>query len=240
MGKQSKFVGRYQVVQGMARGIESALANAPSQSWESTRDRIKADFAAESCALYKQAQCSYPDGSDLIVAVVQGIAPQVQSDTVRKMRVALVSAVENAPRNEVLWREVRRDIISENNAAIGMLAQHAPSALDGYALLDEARSQTGLRIVCKYGIDLDPGLPVEYLARPEANGQETSECEKPEPRWRKRIRRFFDSLFGGLRWVGVLLSIIAAIATLIGVTVWDILPIPIPCDLPIFSLLPRC
>ena len=228
MGTSSHF----EVVQKVTRRIESALSEDRTQSWESVRDRIKADFADEFRVLYNRALIRSPDGSDLIAEVVGGIAPQVRSDTVREMRDALVFAVENAPRVGALWSSTRQDIICENNAAIGMLAQYDQSAQDGDALLNGALQELRGRVWLVDRCDVVPGRKVKYLTNQPPECGKSNKCNGGEPKnggWQ---------ILPILKWVAALLSIAAAIATLIGVTVWDILPIP--CDLPIFSWLPRC
>ena len=231
----TKYVSRFEVVQKVTRRIKSALAEDRAQSWESVRDRIKTDFAEEFRVLHKRTQITYPDGSDLIAEVVGDIAPQVPGDTVRKMRDALVSAADNSPRPGALWSSTRKEIISKNSMAIGMLAQHDQSAPDGDALLSEALQELSGRVwfvTHKVG-----GEERKYLTnRRPAEHEKRDECDEGNDGGKTETEGWPILLI--LRWVAVLLSITAAIAALIGVTVWDILPIP--CDLPLFSWLPRC
>ena len=284
------------MVQNVTRRIKSALAQDPAQSWESVRDRIKADFADDFRVLYNRAQIDYPDGSDLIAQAVRGVADGIRSETVRKMEVAIEStlggdnstseewsevkarvqrdnrlalgmlssvgasdplaeavrsqaqkvrsgtvrkmrgaltdAVPNHSSRMELWNPIREIALSENRLAIGALREIGGISDSGAGLLDEALGQTDLRIAVR--CDIDPsGRPVEYLAGTQAKLPESSECENPHGKGDGG-----KSSFDILRVAAILLSITAALATLIGVTVWDILPIP--CDLPIFSLLPRC
>ena len=219
---------QFEAVQKVTRRIQSALAEDRAQSWESVRDRIKADFAEEFRVLYNRALIRSPDGSDLIAEVAGGIAPQVRSATVGKMRDALVSAVENAPRVGALWSSTRQEIISANSAAIGMLAQYDISAPDGDALLKEALQELSGRVWLVDAPEVAPNA--RFL---------TNRCPEPPP----PVPPPNNGVSGPtprLKWLHIALTTLAAVATLIGVTVWDILPIPIPCDLPIFSLLPRC
>ena len=229
MGTSSHF----EVVQKVTRRVESALSEDRAQSWESVRDQIKSDFSDEFRVLYNRALIRSPDGSDLIAEVVGDISPQVRGDTVREMRDALVFAVENAPRVGALWSSTRQDIIGENNAAIGMLAEYDSSAPDGDALLNGALQELRCKVYLVDRCDVAPGRNVKYLTN-----QPPVECKKPNG-----VNGNGKPENGGwpiLKRVAVLLGIAAAIAGLIDVTVWDILPIPIPCDLPLFSWLPRC
>lgn len=241
--EKPEFVAQFDVVQGMTRRIESAIAEDPAQSWESVRERIKGEFAAESRILYNRAVCQYPDGSDLLAEAVGRIAPQIRGETVRKMRDALTNAVPNHSSRMALWSQVREIALSENRLSIGALREIGEISDNGAGLLDQALSQTDLRIVLR--CDIDPARPVEYLAGPQAKMPEKPECEKTDERNGDGETENGDGdcktpLSTILRRVAVLLIITAAIAALIDVTVWDILPNPIPCDLPIFSWLPRC
>lgn len=218
--------------------IESAVAENPAQSWESVRERIKEEFAAKSRILYNRAVCQYPDGSDLLAEAVGRAAPQIRNETVSKMEVALNNAVPIRSSRMALWSQVSEIALSENRLAIGALREIGEISDNGAGLLDQALMQTDLRIVHRY--DIDPARPVEYLAGPQVNGPEDPECEKTDEGNGDGETENGDGKTSIPRWVAVLLIITAAIVALIGVTVWDILPIPIPCDIPLFSWLPRC
>ena len=237
MGKP-EFVAQFDVVQGMTRRIESAIAENPAQSWESVRERIKGDFAKESRILYNRAVCQYPDGSDLLAEAVGRVADDIRKDTVHKMQDALNNAIPIRSSRMALWSQVRESALSENRLAIGALREIGEISDNGAGLLDQALRQTDLRIVLRY--DIDPARPVEYLAGPQAKMPENPECEKPDEGNGDGETENGDGKTSIPRWVAVLLTIAAVITALIGVTVWDILPIPIPCDLPLFSWLPRC
>ena len=222
----------YHVVQEIAMRINSDIAKDPAQNWESVRDRIKADFADEFRVLYNRALIRSPDGSDLLAQAVGGIASKVRSETVRKMRDALMSAFENPPKIRALWSSTRQDIINKNKAAIGMLAQHDPSAPDGDALLNAALQELSGRVWLVDAPEVAPDAQFLTTRRPKPpqpdppNGGDNGRKSRQPPNW--------------LKWLQIVVALLAAVATLIGVTVWDILPIPIPCNLPIFSWLPRC
>ena len=221
----------------MARRIESALAEPAAQSWESVRDQIKSDFAAKSHVLYNRSQCQYPDGSDLLAQAVWGLADGIRNETVHKMRDALNAAASNHF-SRMTWNHIRESTLNENRLAIGALREIGEISDNGAGLIDEALRQTDLRIVVRSDIDT-LGRPVEYLAGPQVKALEKPECEESnEGNESGKPKNGGPSLLTILRWVAGLLSIAAAIAALAGVTVWDIFPIP--CDLPIFSLLPRC
>lgn len=239
--EKPEFVAQFDVVQGMTRRIESAIAEDPAQSWESVRERVKGDFAKKSRILYNRAVCQYPDGADLLAEAVGRIAPQIRSETVSKMRDALNAAVPNRSSRMALWSQVREIALSKNRLAIGALREIGEISDNGAGLLNQALSQTDLRIVLR--CDIDPARPVEYLAGPQAKMPENPECEKTDEGNVDGETENGDCktpFLTILRRVAVLLSITVAIAALIDVTVWDILPIPIPCDLAIFSWLPRC
>ncbi len=212
----------------MEVAIESALAdgNSTSDEWTEVKAGIQRD---NRLALGMLASVG---ASDPLAEAVRSQAPRIRSETVSKMRDALTDAVPIHSSRMELWNPIREIALSENRLAIGALREMGEISNNGAGLLDEALRQTDLKIVVRR--DIDPsGRPVEYLAGSQAKLPENPECEKP-PGKGNGGRSNFDIL----RLAAVLLSIAAAIATLIGVTVWDILPIP--CDLPIFSLLPRC
>ena len=213
---------RSETVRNLETAIESTLmdGNLAKSEWAEIKAGILRD---NRLAL---GMLSSVGASEPFPEAVRSQAPRIRIAIVRKMRDALTDAVPNHSSRMELWNPIRKIALSENCLATGALREIGDISDSGAGLLDEALRQTDLRIVVR--CDIDPsGRPVEYLAGAQAQLPENPECEKP------------NESRSNLRLVVVLLSI-AAIATLIGVTVWDILPIPIPCDLPVFSLLPRC
>ena len=219
---------RSDTVRKMRDALVAALGdgNSPTAEWT----EVKADIQkANRLAL---GILSSVGENDPLPEVVRNQVPQARSETVRKMRRALVAAVENAPMNKEVWSKARQDIIGKNSAAIGMLAQHSQSAPDGDALLKEALQELSGRVCLVDAPEVAPNA--KFL---------TNQCPEPSPPPRPQRLKWVRSVLPPwiwLKWLHIVLTTLAAVATLIGVTVWDILPIPIPCDLPIFSLLPRC
>ena len=222
------FVSRYEVVERMAARVMSEIRENPESDWAFASERIKREFAGESATLYCQAQCDYRDGSDLIAEAVAHEASQIQDIAVGNMKTALVSAVENSPRGMALWSSVKEDILRENNLAIGALREYGLSAPDGSDLVGDALDASGLRIVSR--CDVLPGRKVKYIMKGRGKDPCPEEKRKGDV-WPPRLLR-------SLTWVHVIIGIAAALSALIGITIWDI--IPIPCDLWPFYQLPRC
>ena len=212
-------VNRCKVVERMSACVMSEIRKNPESDWESASERIKREFARESAALHSHGQCAYPDGADLIWKAATRQAPRIRNTAIRKMITELVSAVENAPRNMALWRPVKQeDIPRKNSLAIGVLWECDLSAPNGSDLIAEALSKSGLRIVSR--CDVMNGIKVEYLTK------------RQNVKWLTRILRFI------LKRAYVIICLLAALFALIGITIWDI--IPIPCDLWPFYQFPRC
>ena len=232
------FVSRYEVVNGMAARVMSEIRENPESDWASASERIKREFACESETLYSQSQCDYADGSDLLKEAASQQAPQIKNDVIRGMQTALVSAVENAPRGMALWSQVRADILRKNNLAMEILRGLSLSPFVGPDLIDEALDGISSQVRVEVRDDVVPDHEVEYLVKATIEPPTPSKPSPPPEKvdgdvWPPPILR-------SLTWVHIIIGIVAALLALIGVTIWDF--IPVPCDLWPFSLysLPRC
>ena len=158
-------ISRYDVVERMAARVLSEIRKTPESDWASASERIKREFAGESDALYRQAQCDVPDGSDLIAEAAARRAPQIRNAAVGNMAASLVAEIENSPRGMALWSSVKEDILRDNRLAIAALRDsRPPSAPDGSDLIADALNDSGLRIVSRD--DVLPGRIIDYLVKP--------------------------------------------------------------------------
>ena len=157
----------------------SEIRENPESDWASASGRIKREFAGESETLYSQAQCDYPDGSDLISDAAAGRAPQIRNDAVGKIRAALVAEIENSRRGMALWSSVKEKIMRDNRLAIGALREsRLSSAPDGSDLIGDALDNSGLRIVSRD--DVLPGRIVKYLVKPRDEAPAPTESRFPQ------------------------------------------------------------
>ena len=171
-------VSRYDVVERMAARVMSEIRDNPESDWASVSERIKREFAGESETLYSQAQCDYPDGSDLIREAAAGRAPQIRNDAIGKIRAALVAEIENSRRGMALWSSVKEKILRDNRLAIGALREiGASSAPDVSDLIGDALDNSGLRIVSRD--DVLPGRIVKYLVKPRDEAPAPTESRFP-------------------------------------------------------------
>ena len=236
------FVSRYEVVEGMAARVMSEIRDNPESDWASASGRIKREFARESATLYQRAQCAAPDGADLIAEAAERQAPQIRVIAVENMKTALVSAVENSPRGMALWSSVKEYILRENNLAIGISRGLPLPSSDGSDLIGEALDGVADRVRVEVKTDVVDGRPVEYLVKAQPEPCRTVKPPPPIEEDEEKDERdvWPPPILRSLTWVHIIVGIIAALLALIGVTIWDI--IPIPCDLWPFSLysIPRC
>jgi len=226
------FIRRHEVVGKMVARVLSETRENPELDWPSASERIKREFAGESETLYRQAQCDYPDGSDLIAEAVAHEAPQIRDIAVGNMKTALVSAVENSSQKMALWSSVKEKILRENSLAIGALREYGLSSPDSSDLIEKALHNSRLWVVSRD--DVSRCRKVEYLVTeplPPIGIPSHEENDKGD-RWPSRLLRFL------LNRAYVIICLLAALFALIGITIWDI--IPIPCDLWPFYQLPRC
>ena len=172
-------VNRYAVVERMARRVISEIRENPESDWASASGRIKREFAVESETLYSQAQCDYPDGSDLIAEAAAGRAPQIRDIAVGNMKTALIAEIENSRLCMALWSSVKEKILRDNRLAIGALRESgASSAPDGSDLIGDAVDNSGLRVVSRD--DVLPGRIVKYLVKPRDEAPATTESRFPQ------------------------------------------------------------
>ena len=172
-------ISRYAVGERMARRVISEIRENPESDWASASGRIKREFACESEALYSQAQCDYPDGSDLIAEAAARRASQIRDDVVGNMATALVAEIENSRLGMALWSSVKEKILSENRLAIGALRESGlSSAPDGSDLIGDALNNSGLRVVSRD--DVLPGRIVKYLVKPRDEAPAPTESRFPQ------------------------------------------------------------
>lgn len=177
--KQPNSISRYDVVERMARRVMSEIRDNPKSDWASASGRIKREFAVESEALYSQAQCEDPHGSDLIAEAAARRAPQIRDDVVGNMAAALVAEIENSRRGMALWSSVKEKILRDNSLAIGALRESgASSAPDGSDLIGDALDNSGLQVVSRD--DVLPGRIVKYLVKPRDEAPARTESRFPQ------------------------------------------------------------
>ena len=232
----SYFIDRYEVEEKMAARVKSEIRDNPVSEWVNSRARLKREFSDEIKTLYDQSKCD-PEGRDLIEAAVDRHASGIRSEVVHKIRTRLINVVENAPtKAAALWSEVRKDILRENRLAIGVLESVVESA-DSSDLIKEALKNVCDRARIVVRCDIAPGgKAVKYLVKVGSETPTgcmpcpTGEDSLPEPK-----RKFSRSK---LTYVIITtLGALAAIATLLGVDVFDILPV---CNVWPFSAFPGC
>ena len=172
-------VSRYDVVERMARRVISEIRDYPESDWVSASERIKREFAGESETLYSQAQCAYPDGSDLISDAAAGRAPQIRDIAVGNMKTALIAEIENSRLCMALWSSVKEKILRDNRLAIGALREsRLSSAPDGSDLIGDALNNSRLRVVSRD--DVLPGRIVKYLVKPRDEAPAPTESRFPQ------------------------------------------------------------
>ena len=233
----SDFIDRYDVEEKIAARVKSEIRDNPVSEWVNSRARLKREFSSEIKALYCQGRCEDPEGRDLIEAAVNRHAPDIRSEVVHKIRTRLIDVVEDAPtKAAALWSEVRKDILRENRLAMGVLESAVESA-DSSDLIKEALKNVCDRARIVVRCDVAPGgKAVKYLVKVGSETPTgcmpcpTGEYSLPEPK-----RKFPRSK---LTYVIITtLGALAAIATLLGVDVFDILPV---CNVWPFSVFPGC
>lgn len=210
-------VSRYNVVERIAARVMYEIRKNPSQSWEPLQERIKWDFAREISDLCNQFR-SIDDGADLIRGALDSKASQIRNRAVDKMKERIVTEVESAPSNMALWNPVKESALRENHLAVCILNELGKSASDGSDLLDQALGQTGFQIICRY--DVSPERAVKYVAGLRA---EIPHLPKEELSHEPGHSRSHPKL--AVVIIGVL-CLLAVIATLLGLTLFDVLPIP--------------
>ena len=232
----SYFIDRYDVEEKIAARVKSEIRDNPVSEWANLRERLKREFSDEIKTLYCQGRCGDPEGRDLIEAAVGRHAPGIRSEVVHKIRTRLIEAVEDAPTKAALWSEVRKDILRENRLAIGVLESVVESA-DSSDLIKEALKNVCDRARIVVRCDIAPGgKAVKYLVKvgtePPTGCMPCPTGEDSLPESKRKFPR------SKLTYVIITtLGALAAIATLLGVDVFDILPV---CSVWPFSAFPGC